>query len=53
MNRQSESSSRGAEVLAAVHRTPGITRAELTEQLALSSGLASDLGGPRWSPGAP
>ena len=35
--------SRAAAVVAAVHRLPGITRAELTEQLGLSSGLASDL----------
>jgi predicted NBD/HSP70 family sugar kinase len=35
--------SRAGEVLAAVHARPGIARAELTEELGLSSGLASDL----------
>jgi predicted NBD/HSP70 family sugar kinase len=34
---------RAGEVLAAVHRAPGITRAELAESLGVSSGLASDL----------
>jgi predicted NBD/HSP70 family sugar kinase len=35
--------SRAGEVLAAVHARPGVARAELTEELGLSSGLASDL----------
>jgi predicted NBD/HSP70 family sugar kinase len=35
--------SRAGEVLAAVHARPGIARAQLTEELGLSSGLASDL----------
>jgi predicted NBD/HSP70 family sugar kinase len=35
--------SRAGEVLAAVHRTPGVTRAELAARVGLSSGLASDL----------
>ncbi len=35
--------SRAGEVLAAVHARPGIARADLTEDLGLSSGLASDL----------
>jgi predicted NBD/HSP70 family sugar kinase len=35
--------SRTSEVLAAVHVQPGIARAELAEELGLSSGLASDL----------
>jgi predicted NBD/HSP70 family sugar kinase len=35
--------SRAGEVLAAVHRTPGIARAELAARVGLSSGLASDL----------
>jgi predicted NBD/HSP70 family sugar kinase len=38
-----ESPSRAGEVLAAVHRDPGMSRAELCERLGLSSGLASDL----------
>lgn len=39
----SEPPSRAGEVLAAVHRTPGIPRADLAARLGLSSGLASDL----------
>src|SRR3984885_4199737 len=39
----SDPRSRAGEVLAAIHARPGITRAELTEELGLSSGLASDL----------
>src|SRR6202020_1691394 len=39
----SDPRSRAGEVLAAIHARPGIARAELTEQLGLSSGLASDL----------
>jgi predicted NBD/HSP70 family sugar kinase len=35
--------SRAGEILAAVHRSPGIPRAELAARLGLSSGLASDL----------
>jgi predicted NBD/HSP70 family sugar kinase len=38
-----EPPSRAGEVLRAVHRTPGIPRAELANRLGLSSGLASDL----------
>ena len=38
-----EPPSRAGEVLRAVHRTPGIPRAELAARLGLSSGLASDL----------
>ncbi len=38
-----EPPSRAGEVLRAVHRTPGIPRAELATRLGLSSGLASDL----------
>ncbi len=38
-----ETPSRAGEVLRAVHRTPGIPRAELAARLGLSSGLASDL----------
>src|SRR6202046_1958210 len=39
----SDPRSRAGEVLAAIHARPGIARAQLTEQLGLSSGLASDL----------
>jgi predicted NBD/HSP70 family sugar kinase len=35
--------SRAGEVLAAVHRRPGLSRSELATELGLSSGLASDL----------
>ena len=38
-----ETPSRAGEVLRAVHRNPGIPRAELASRLGLSSGLASDL----------
>lgn len=38
-----EPPTRAGEVLRAVHRTPGIPRAELAARLGLSSGLASDL----------
>lgn len=38
-----EPPTRAGEVLRAVHRTPGIPRAELASRLGLSSGLASDL----------
>src|ERR1700727_4074243 len=39
----SDPRSRAGEVLAAIHAQPGIARAELTQGLGLSSGLASDL----------
>lgn len=45
MNIALESGSRAAELVSAVHRAPGITRAELADSLGLSSGLASDLVG--------
>jgi predicted NBD/HSP70 family sugar kinase len=45
VNIASDAPSRAGEVLAAVHRAPGVTRAELAERLGLSSGLASDLVG--------
>ncbi len=38
-----EPPTRAGEVLAAVHRSPGVPRAELAARLGLSSGLASDL----------
>ena len=43
MNAPADPPSRAGEVLAAVHRTPGIPRAQLASGLGLSSGLASDL----------
>ncbi len=35
--------SRASQILQAVHRTPGVSRAELTRELGISSGLAADL----------
>ncbi|HET9124541.1 MAG TPA: ROK family transcriptional regulator [Solirubrobacteraceae bacterium] len=43
MNEIPEPPSRAGEVLRAVHRSPGIPRAELAARAGLSSGLASDL----------
>jgi predicted NBD/HSP70 family sugar kinase len=37
--------SRAAQILQAVHATPGISRAQLTRELGISSGLAADLVG--------
>jgi predicted NBD/HSP70 family sugar kinase len=43
MTTMSDHPSRAGEVLAAVHRAPGIPRAQVAAALGLSSGLASDL----------
>ena len=43
MNIRLDHPSRAGEVLAAVHRTPGLSRAQLCDALGLSSGLASDV----------